>query len=300
MNVATAMPTIGEAVAACAQRLAMAGITEARREARLLVALALDVNPGLILGYPERPLEDGARARLAALLARRAAREPLSRITGHREFWSLDFALSPDTLDPRPDSETLIETALDLVPDRTARLRLVDFGTGTGCLLLALLSELPNATGIGIDILAGAALTARRNAAALGLGHRAAFMVGRWGDAIIGSAHVILANPPYIPSAEIDGLAPEVTRYDPRRALDGGPDGAVAYRELAGVTRRVLAPDGIALFEVGAGQAPSVSAFMAEAGLRLHSIRRDLAGIERCVVVTQVWDSPLDSDKRGS
>src|SRR5690349_19486460 len=144
--------TAGAAVAAVARRLAAASIAESRREARLLVALALGVEPGVVLGYPERPLDGGAQARLAALTARRAAREPYSRLAGRRQFWSLDLAISPDTLDPRPDSETLIEAALASLPDRAARLRILDFGTGSGCLLLALLSELPNAIGTGIDI----------------------------------------------------------------------------------------------------------------------------------------------------
>lgn len=286
-KISTKRPTIGEAVAATAARLEPAGIVEARREARLLVALALGVDPGAILGYPERRLDEAAEARLAALVTRRAAREPFSRLAGRRGFWSADFILSPDTLDPRPDSETLVETALELLPDRAAALRLIDFGTGTGCLLLALLSELPNATGIGVDVLPGAVAVARRNAAALGLGHRAAFAAGHWDKAIKGRADVILANPPYIPSQEIDALAPEVALYEPRRALDGGVDGLRAYRDLAQASRRLLAPQGLALFEVGAGQAPAVAAMMGQAGLTLRAIRRDLAGIERCVVVTQ-------------
>ena len=277
--------TIGDVVGPAAQRLAAAGVPEARREARLLVALALGVEPAVVLGYPERPLYEAAARRLAALVTRRAGREPFSRLAGRRQFWSLDLEISPDTLDPRPDSETLIEAALALLPDRMAPLRILDFGTGSGCLLLALLSELPKASGVGIDILPGAAATARRNAAALGLAGRAFFVAASWGETISGQADVILANPPYISSTEIETLAPEVARFEPRCALDGGGDGLAAYRELAVATRRLLAPQGIALFEVGAGQAAAVTALLAEAGLALRTVKCDLSGITRCIVV---------------
>ena len=278
--------TAGAAVAAVARRLAAAAIAESRREARLLVALALGVEPGVVLGYPERPLGAAAQARLAALTARRAAREPYSRVAGRRQFWSLDLAISPDTLDPRPDSETLVEAALASLPDRDARLRILDFGTGSGCLLLALLSELPNAVGIGIDILPGAAVVARRNAAALGLADRALFVVGAWGEAISGCADVIVANPPYIPTSEIAALAPEVVWFEPRLALDGGVDGLAAYRELAPVARRLLATGGVAFFEVGAGQHEAVARLIGDSGLALQSVKCDLSGVVRCVAAT--------------
>ncbi len=277
--------TTGDAIGAVAKRLAAAGIAESRREARLLVALALGLEPGVVLGYPERPIDAAAQARLAVLTARRAAREPYSRLVGRRQFWSLDFELSPDTLDPRPDSETLVEAALALLPDRAARLRILDFGTGSGCLLLALLSELPNALGIGIDILPGAAATARRNAAALGLAERALFAVGSWGETISCQLDVIVANPPYIASTEIETLAPEVVRYEPRCALDGGADGFAAYRQLAAATRRLLAPHGIALFEVGAGQHAAAATLLSESGLELQSVKCDLSGVIRCIGV---------------
>jgi release factor glutamine methyltransferase len=279
--------SFGEAVAALTPRLAAAGIAEARREARLLVALAAGVEPATVLGWPERRLDAAVETRLAELAGRRAAREPYARLAGRRQFWSLDFALSPETLDPRPDSETLIEAALDRLSDRRAGLRLLDLGTGSGCLLLALLSELDNAFGIGVDLLPGAAATARRNAASLGLAERAVFTVGHWGEALAGPMDVILANPPYICSELIDSLAPEVARFEPRAALDGGDDGLDAYRALAGETKRLLRPDGIALFELGAGQATAVAALMAGVGLRPEGTRRDLADIERVLIVTR-------------
>lgn len=281
--------TVGEAVDALARRLAAAGIAASRHEARLVVALAMEVEPAVALGWPERRLDDEAQARLDALAARRVSREPYARLAGRRSFWSLDFALSSATLDPRPDSETLIETALALLPDRAAALRLVDFGTGSGCLLLALLSELPNAEGIGVDILPGAAAIARLNAAAVGLGERAAFVVGDWGEALGGTVDVILANPPYICSGDIASLAPEVGRYDPRIALDGGTDGLSAYRCLAHDLARLLRPGALGLVELGQGQAAAVAQLMARAGLTVGQTRRDLAGIERVLIVTQPW-----------
>lgn len=261
---------VDDAIAATAQQLAAAGIANPRHEARLLHALAA-----------------GDELRLADHVRRRMAHEPYSRIRGVREFWSLDFALSPDTLDPRPDSETLIEAALVALPDRTAPLHVVDLGTGTGALLLALLSECPNATGLGVDVLPGAVATASRNAAALGLAGRAQFVAGDWAAINLDAADVILANPPYISSSEIVALPREVVHFDPRRALDGGEDGLMAYRALVPVVRRTLKPDGWAFFELGVGQADAVVRIMAVADLRVVGTRRDLAGYARCLAIRQ-------------
>lgn len=266
-------------------RLGAAGVLDARREARLLVGRALGWDSARVLGFPEVAMTPDEWERLQVLIARRSAREPASRILGYREFWSLRFELSPDTLDPRPDSETLIEAALSALGDRKRVYRVLDFGTGTGCLLLALLSELRSAFGIGSDISEAALGVARRNAAVLGLGARAQFVRGNWGDGLTGQWDVILANPPYIASDEIDRLAPEVARFEPRSALDGGVDGLVAYRGLAPAIARLLAPTGIAAIEVGAGQALKASAIMAEAGLALREVRHDLSGIDRCLVL---------------
>lgn len=278
--------TVGQLLAESAARLTAAGIAEPRHEARLILALALGVEPATVLGWPERPVEPKLSDVAEGLIVRRAKGEPLSRLRGKREFWSLDFALSPDTLDPRPDSETLIAAALADIQDRAAALRAVDFGTGTGCLLLALLSELPNATGIGIDISAGAIAAAKNNAAALGLAGRAEFRLGSWDVRIGGPADVILANPPYIPSSEIGRLPAEVLAFDPRAALDGGPDGLSAYRALGAAIRGLLAPAGKAYIEIGIGQRLQVIRVLGEAGLLVTAVRCDLAGVERCVVAT--------------
>jgi release factor glutamine methyltransferase len=251
-------------------RLTVAGIPNPQREARLLQALA-----------------ENDAARFADYVRRRAAHEPYSRIRGAREFWSLDLVLSRDTLDPRPDSETLIEAALAALPDRDATFCIVDFGTGTGALLLALLTEYEHAVGVGIDILAGAVATARQNAARLGLAGRARFVAGDWAEVDLDPADVILANPPYIPSAEIEALSPEVAEFDPRRAIDGGPDGLDCYRSLAPVLRRMLRPGGWAFLELGSGQTTMVRQIMRETGLKPAEARRDLAGHERCLVLRQ-------------
>jgi release factor glutamine methyltransferase len=287
MNALTSdTPTIGQLLDRSAARLAAAGIAEPRHEARLILALALGIEPATVLGWPERAVQPALAAAAEALIARRASGEPVSRLRGKREFWSLDFALSPDTLDPRPDSETLIVAALADIADRDARLRVVDFGTGTGCLLLALLSELPRATGIGIDISPGAVAMAQRNAEALGLANRANFRVGGWDTGIGGPADVILSNPPYISSSEIWGLPPEVLAFDPQAALDGGPDGLSAYRALGAAIRGLLVLAGNAYIEIGTGQGLQVARILGEAGLRVTAIRRDLADIERCVIAT--------------
>jgi len=277
--------TVGAALAAAAARLREAGLDEPRREARLLVAAALGSDVAVVLGYPERVIPGAAALRLEALVARRAAREPAARLIGYREFWGLDFLLSPTTLVPRPDSETLVEAALALYPDRGAPLRILDLGTGTGCLLLALLHEFPAATGIGVDLSAEAAATARRNAARLGVAARAGLVVGDWGEALAGSFDLVISNPPYIESAAIPLLAAEVARYDPPLALDGGADGLVAYRRLATAAARLIGPGGHALFELGAGQAAAVTRIMRAAGLEFGFVRHDLSGIERCIAL---------------
>lgn len=282
--------TLGSVLLAATRRLAAAGVDSPRRDARLLAAHALGLDSREAILWPERPLSVSERCAVQAAIARRAAREPVSRIIGQRGFWTLTLGLNPDTLDPRPDSEAVIEAALATVADRKASLTVLDLGVGSGCLLLALLSELPNATGVGVDISPGAVAMASRNAAAAGLAARVCLQTGDWGlgdwrKGVKGSFDLVLSNPPYIPDGEIETLAPEVAAFDPRRALAGGADGLDAYRILAPQVVAVLRPQGVAVLEVGSGQADAVRTLLEAAGLEFIGVHPDLSGVERCVLM---------------
>ena len=253
-------------------------------DARLLVEHALGLTRSDLFARANDTIPDSDAARVLALIARRAAREPVGRILGHREFWTIDLALNPDTLEPRPDTETLVEAVLRSLPDRSAPLRLLDLGTGTGCILLALLAELPDATGVGVDLSPGAVAAATGNAARNGLVERARFQTGNWGAGLAERFDVVVSNPPYIPSADIATLDPEVREHDPLRALDGGADGLDAYRIIAGQMPDLLRPGGLAGLEVGQGQAADVAELLAAAGLEPVGVFRDLGGLERCVL----------------
>ncbi len=283
-------PRAAEAARALARRLAAAGCDTAELDARLLVAFAVTGDPSRYVMISRDPLDDGAAARLEALAARRAAGEPVARILGRREFWSRDFALSADTLVPRPDTETLVEETLAEIDRRAGReapLGLIDFGTGSGCILVALLAELPAATGLGVDVSVDALVTARLNAAANGVGDRARFVCGNWGEGISGDHDVIVTNPPYIRSEEVDSLATEVARHDPRRALDGGTDGLDAYRALLPHAKRLLRPHGILLAEIGHDQRAGVGGLAEAHGLHVERVARDLGGRDRVVVMSR-------------
>jgi release factor glutamine methyltransferase len=281
-----AAASIASAAADAAARLAAARIPESRREARLLLSAALAMPVERLLLEPERRLPEGAQARLQQLLERRAAREPLAQILGCREFWSLGFAVTRDTLVPRPETESLVEAALALVPDGKAPLRLLDLGTGSGCILLSLLSELPRARGVGSDACLATLQVARQNARDLGLGHRADFIVADWGQSLAaGAFDLVLSNPPYIREGDIDHLEPEIRDYEPRLALVGGPDGLDCYRKIAPALASLLRPGGQVLLELGRGQATAVTRLMNDAGLKSVGLRRDLAGISRCLIM---------------
>jgi release factor glutamine methyltransferase len=276
--------TLGSLLAEAAAALTQARFGEPRRGARRLVASTLALAPADLLAHPERTVDGQASDRVRVALARMVDREPLSRILGRREFWGMEFGLSADTLDPRPETETVVTAVLRSIPDRGAPLRFLDLGTGTGCILLALLSEFPAATGFGVDVVVGAAMTARGNAAALGVARRAHFFIGDWVAPISGVFDVIISNPPYIASAAIADLPREVALYDPRCALDGGPDGLGCYRLLAADLPRLMGPRSLFACEVGLGQAPAVAATLQANGLSIERCERDLAGIMRCVV----------------
>ena len=266
-----------------ADRLRAAGIAAARGEARILLQTVLGEPAEALLRAPDAPVAGGSADRFLGLVARRAGREPVSRIVGKREFWSLEFAVTADTLDPRPDSETVVSAALRWCAGRSGPLRVLDLGTGTGCLLLAVLSELPDATGIGTDLAPGAVATAARNAAGLGLSPRASFLCADWDAGVAGAFDLIVCNPPYIAGAAIAGLEPEVARWEPRLALGGGEDGLEAYRRLAPAIVRRLAPGGGAFLEIGAGQEGAVEAIMAASGLERFARETDLGGNIRCL-----------------
>lgn len=265
-----------------------AGIEAPAREARLLLGLAARVPAAVMIGFPERPVGAEAAASYRDLVRRRANREPVSHLMGEREFWSTPFFVNRNVLDPRPDSETLIEAALGLLPDRGAALRLLDLGTGSGCLILTLLRELPRAQGWAVDLSPDALAVAAKNATRLGLDDRVFLREGCWIAALTGDDPVefdlIVSNPPYIPSGDIDGLAPEIARHEPRLALDGGADGLAAYRALAPLIGRHLAPGGVAALEIGLGQAESVSGIFQAEGLPAIGRARDIAGRERCLL----------------
>jgi release factor glutamine methyltransferase len=278
---------IADVAARLMARLRAGGIEHAALEARVLIRHVAGVSAEQVVATPHALLSGAEFDALARLAARRCGGEPMARLVGHREFWSLDIAVSAETLVPRPDSETVVEAALAALPDRARPWRLLDLGTGSGCLLLALLSELPAAFGVGVDIAEGAVATARGNAAALGLGGRAAFLTGDWGTALGGARFdLIVANPPYVADGAIDGLQREVAKHEPRRALAGGADGLAAYRALATQLCRLLAGRGVAVLEHGAGQADKVCGILAANGLAITGRRRDLAGRERCVIAT--------------
>jgi release factor glutamine methyltransferase len=251
-----------------AAALRAAGIEGARREARWLLEHAA-----------------GDAHAFRALIARRAAREPLAYLLGHQEFWTLDLAVSPATLIPRPDSETLITAALAARPDRAAVRRILDLGTGTGCLLLAALAEFTEAFGIGVDRVPAAAALAAHNAAANGLAGRSAFLCADWAAPLAGRFDLVLSNPPYIESDTIATLMPEVARYEPRGALDGGAEGLDAYRALLAVLPDLLARGGVAVLELGMGQAGPVAALARRARYCDPVLHHDLAGIARVAVL---------------
>ncbi len=268
-----------------------AGIDNVRFEARLLLSHATGLSTEELISRGRNPAPPAHEEALRGLTARRVKREPMAYILGEREFWGLPFKVTPAVLVPRPDSETVIEAALSLMPDRTRAWRILDLGLGSGCLLLTLLKEFPNARGVGLEASPEALAIARGNAEALGVAGRGTLREGDWRlpdwtRPLGGPFDLVVSNPPYIEASTIDGLMPEVARHEPRLALDGGPDGLAPYRVIAAVGRELVAPGGLLLAEVGEGQAIEVAEIFGAGGLQPGAPFKDLGGIDRVVRAT--------------
>jgi release factor glutamine methyltransferase len=262
-----------------------AGLDSPELDARLLVSHALGLDHAALNAAAARVLDPAEQSAIATLARRRLAHEPVARIVGIKEFWSLNFRIDAATLVPRPETETVVEAALaaiDAAGGRTRALRIADLGTGSGAILVALLTELPNASGVGSDLSMPALALARANARGLGL-NRAAFVACNMAAALGGPFDLIVSNPPYIASGDIAGLAPDVRLFDPRPALDGGADGLDCYRAIAATAPAVLAPNGVIVVELGIGQAGAVADLFAGAGLAPTAPRPDLKGIARAL-----------------
>jgi release factor glutamine methyltransferase len=279
--------TLGSLMVEAVTALTDAGIENARMDARILLARAAGVDGGRISAWPEDIVADDKAEAFRAMIARRRGHEPVGRILGERDFWRHTFKLSPETLEPRPDSETLVEWAIDFLEDADAP-RIVDFGTGTGCLLLSAIGDLPGATGIGLDLSDGAVACARENARLLDLDDSVDFRVSDWDSALSDVERaegfdLVMSNPPYITADEMDTLSAEVQKFDPRLALTDEGDGLAAYRALSQVAFDLAKPGGFVIFEIGRGQEKDVGQMLVEAGFVGVEYREDLGGIVRCV-----------------
>jgi release factor glutamine methyltransferase len=267
-------------------RLKEAGGETPILDARLLIQHALGIEWNQLFTGPDRDLTPEEAQKIEAVIGERLAGKPVSRIIGQRGFWKADFAINEHVLDPRPDTETVIMAVTRLLPDLGAPLSILDLGTGSGAILLALLHEYPAASGSGVDISSEAIHIARHNAERLDMTGRANFAVRDWNDGLAeirGQFDVIVSNPPYIPSGDIPGLAPEVRQHDPLQALDGGPDGLTAYRALAKLIPGLLKPGGLVVLEMGIGQIEAVKKLFTDAGFGDFSSWKDLGGIDRAL-----------------
>ena len=280
------------------ETMSKAGLDSPELDTRLLLCHGLELSQTDYFSDPQRPVDEPARQLLQKNLERRLAGEPVSRIVGYRAFWKHEFRLGSQTLDPRADSETLVETALELVGNIRRKqgesLRILDLGTGSGALLISLILELPDAVGVGVDISEQAIEVARGNAERLQCGNRIKFLAQSWLDGFLDKDNepfdLIVCNPPYIPHDDIDGLAREVAVFDPRRALDGGIEGLDPYKEIIPQLHTVLSPSGIAVFEIGEGQHVDVLKLFDKAGFcgigDNGGCYKDLAGVIRCLATT--------------
>lgn len=273
---------------AIAARLDAAGVEAPLREAAYILAAVLGIDRAALLALDEIMLTGAQAGRLETIVAGRAQRIPLARLLGQKEFWGLPFGLNEATLVPRPETETLIEAVLQARPRKDAPLRILDLGTGTGCILLSLLHEYRTATGLGIDSAAQAVMQARANAASLKLSARTHFQTGDWCQGIAETFDIVVSNPPYIGLGEKAGLMPEVSLHDPAAALFGGMDGLAAYRAMLPQALALLRPGGLLALEIGAGQAEAVNKLVNTLAPELFTLlHADLAGIERVVTASR-------------
>jgi release factor glutamine methyltransferase len=278
--------SVAHARRAVAEQFRQAGIESPELDARVLIGHALGLDHAGLATAAAQQISDLTATQIERFTARRLAGEPVARIVGQKEFWSLPLTVTPAVLVPRPETEILVELALALIDRdgaRTRPLRIADLATGSGAIVLALLSELPNACGIGTDVDTEALAVARSNAKQLGFDDRATFLAADYGTALEGSFDLVVSNPPYVASADIGTLAPEVREHDPRHALDGGADGIAAYRAIAADASRLLKPRGHLVVEIGAGQERAVNGLFAARGLAIAETRHDLSGIPRAL-----------------
>ena len=278
--------SVSQAIRLMAQAFRLAGLDDPEIDARALLGYALHLDRTQLISHSDCVIEASEIEVASVLAARRLKREPVARILARKEFWNQILQVTPGVLVPRPETETVVEAVLDFIVHeglRMERLRILDIGTGSGALLLALLGELPNAVGTGTDISAAALDVARANAKRNELASRCTFVVCDIAAGVPGPFDLIVSNPPYIPSGDIAMLAPEVRDYDPVLALNGGADGLDGYRAIAAQTARLLAPRGRLIVELGAGQEPAVRALFTKAGLTVVAVRNDLARIPRAL-----------------
>lgn len=280
--------TAQEALRSGVMELQKAHVESASLDARLLLEHATGLAREQLIADMQMMLSDAQYAAYMRLIEARAARKPLAQLTGKREFWKNIFKVTHDTLDPRPDSEALIESVLARFGDHEKPLSLLDLGTGSGCLLLTLLKEYPLMQGVGVDISPAALMVAKENAMALGLGSRVKFVQSHWFAQVEGLFDLVISNPPYIATDDIARLAPEVALYEPKLALDGGSDGLDAYREIFAGLKARLKPEGMAFMEIGMGQQRDIESMAGQAGFEMLGVAADMAGIARCVVIKNI------------